>query len=90
MLGPRSREQERAFSYQIELRVSRLGVAPEMPARFAEHDLRGVQRAAASRKRRHAPLVPLIGGVEPADQRAGINDGLDLHSLRGSKDHGDL
>ena len=90
MLGPRSREDERAFSHQIEQRVSRLGVAAEMPARFAEHDLRGVQRAAARGESRHAPLVPLVGGVQPADERAGINDGLYFHSLRGSKDRGGL
>jgi hypothetical protein len=32
--------------------------------------------------------VPLVGGIEPADQRAGVNDGSYFHSLRSPKDHG--
>jgi len=86
MLGPRSREDERAFSHRIEQRVSGLRVATEVPARFAEHDLRGVQRAAPSGESLHAPLVPLVVPVEPADERPGVNDRSYFHSLRGSKD----
>jgi len=46
---------------------------------------RRAERAASPAEDRHAPCVPLIGFVEPADQRAGINDGSYLHSLRGAK-----
>ncbi len=84
--GHGSCEHQRTVSHQIEKRVSRLGVSSKMPARFAEDDLRGVQWSAARGEDFHAPAVPLIAGVEPADERAGINDGFYLHSLHGSKD----
>jgi hypothetical protein len=31
------------------------------------------------------PLVPLVGGIEPTDQRTGINDCPDFRSPRASR-----
>ena len=88
MIGPRSRQHERAFSHKIEKGVNGLRVSAQMPARFTQHDLGGVQRAVSPGENRNAPVVPLVGGIEPADQRAGVNDGSYFHTLRGPKDHG--
>lgn len=85
MIGPRSRQNERVLSYKIEKGVNRLRVSAQMPARFTQHDLGGMQRAVSRRENRNAPVVPLVGGIEPADQRAGVNDGSYFHSLRGPK-----
>ena len=90
MIGPRLRQHERALSYKIEKGVNRLRVSSQVPARFTQHDLGGVQRAVSPGENRNAPLVPLVGGIEPADQRTGVNDGSYFHSLRGPKDYGRL
>ena len=67
MLGPRSRQHERAFPDEIEEGVNWLCILTKMPASFAKDDLGGVEGTAARSQLRHAPPMPLIAGVEPAD-----------------------
>jgi hypothetical protein len=90
MFGPWSRENECAFSDQIEKGVNRLCIAAKIPADLAKHDFCRMQRTAACGKNSYAPLVPLIGLIEPANQRSGINDGFYFHTLPGWKDHAGL
>src|SRR5947207_11717858 len=70
---------------EIEQSVDGLGVSAKLPAGLTENDLSRMQRAAASAQDVGAPLVPLIGQIEPADERPGINDVFYLHSLRERK-----
>lgn len=70
---------------EIEQSVDGLGVSAKLPARFTENDLSRMQRATASAQDVGAPFVPLIGCIEPADERPGINDVSYFHSLRERK-----
>jgi hypothetical protein len=66
-IGPRSRQHERAFAYEIEKGVNRLRILTQMPTGFAEHYLRSVKRAASRGKNCDAPFMPLIRATKPAD-----------------------
>ena len=90
MFGPWSRENECAFSDQIEKGVNRLCIAVKMPAGLTKHDFCCMQRTATCGKNSYAPFVPLIGLIEPANQGSGINDGSYFHTLPGWKDHAAL
>ena len=62
------------------------GVASQIPAGFAKHNLACVDRAFDFFENGYTPLVPLVGGIEPTDQRTGINDCPDFHSPRAWRD----
>ena len=85
MFRPWSRDCERVYSDQVQEGVNRPCVAAQSPASFAQYDLSCVKSAAAPRQYCYAPVMPLISRVKPANQRAGINQRLDLHNLRGQR-----
>ncbi len=78
------------LSDQIKKRVDRLRVPTEVPACFAQYDFCSVERAVASGQDRDTPFMPLIRGIQPADQRASVNDGSYFHNPRGWKDRRNL
>lgn len=72
MTGPWLQELDGSRPDQSQQGVDGLRVTTQMPTRFAEDDLGGVDRPADRREGFDRPMVPSVGGIEPADQGAGI------------------
>ena len=86
ILGPRAQKLDGSFADQGEQGVNGLGVTSQIPTGFAKHNLACVDRAFDFFKNGDTPLVPLVGGIEPTDQRTGINDCMDFLSPRAWRD----
>ena len=68
---PRAQKLDGSIAHQTEQGVNGLGVASQIPTGFAKHNLACVDRTFDFFENGHTPPVPLVGGIEPTDQRQG-------------------
>lgn len=86
LLGPRAEKLDGALADKGKQRMGRAGVCSQIPAGFPQNDFARVQRSANPGQHRNTPLVPLVAGVEPSDQRSRVNERANLHSLPSMRD----
>lgn len=85
VFGPRSKEMDGSCAHKGEECMGWARIASQIPTRFTDDDFAGVKRPANFGQDRHAPVMPLVRGIQPTDQRASVNESPDLQSPPWSK-----
>ncbi len=89
MLRPKWLQHKCPTTHPIEQRLYWRGVAAQMITSLPKHNFRGVKRPASLGERFRSPLMPLVGLVQPSDERPCIHNSLNVHNPRGSRGRSD-